>query len=81
MAINLRLPDKLHAEITAAAAADGLSINAFIIKAMRAQLRRRGGFDDYRPPFDQAALNRDLIRSARNIVKAAEAAKIGDHFF
>ncbi|WP_293003971.1 YlcI/YnfO family protein [Nevskia sp.] len=73
MAINLRLPDRLHADIATAAAAEGVSINTFIVKAMRSHLRRQLGFG-YEPTPDRARLNRELIDAARRIVKASEAA-------
>jgi HicB family len=41
--INLRLPDHLKARIEQAAGSDGLSVNAWLVRAAAAALERTGG--------------------------------------
>jgi hypothetical protein len=42
--INLRLPDRLKSRVEQEADRDGLSINAWLVRAVAAALERRGGF-------------------------------------
>jgi HicB-like protein involved in pilus formation len=47
--INLRLPDRLKARVEQAAAAEGLSVNSWLVRAATAAVERPA-FDPHRPP-------------------------------
>jgi hypothetical protein len=53
--INLRLPDDLKSQIDLAAAREGLSVNAWLVRAAAAALQRKEPNRDRQPPAAQRA--------------------------